>query len=453
MLCLPKTGIKMGNRYQELEARLIFKIEDKRIRRADADMYHLNGLVCRLIRQDFISKATIDETYRLMRTLAERISGIEPEETFDKIVKDNITSSTKAIDGYLHYFHKTKPVFTQKRENSIVEMLAKMYGEAAYTKLRNMCKSLPHDEKNDYGRLLENMNYEPGTNDIPEFREKANNNLPDIERMLEKYMSYLGFNDGIMQFDMNLVPFGYDFSFWDGNSFKVFFDPEKIIFYRGKNKTKTYRGHWYLTGIHEFVGHALQQKFSEKMPLSLRCGPKNFNHITGGTNSEGAAMFTEIYSMDWFNQKSTQEFLNLGRDDMRLMNVFVETYLFNKTVQAMHDILEAKERQTSVKSRYESVKDSHEELSKITGMHYYEINLNSVGHRDMNETIEDLSYVFGTRHMKHIWTRFKRHIWENYNSHQRVLNKNKHLLLRGMLSGQFRSDVQYEFLTKVYLPR
>src|SRR3989338_4154223 len=93
------------------------------------------------------------------------------------------------------------------------------------------------------------------------------------------------------------------------------------------DKTKTYRGHWYLTGIHEFVGHALQQKFSEKMPLSLRCGPKNFNHITGGTNSEGAAMFTEIYSMDWFNQKSTKEFLNLGRYDMKVMNVFVKPYI------------------------------------------------------------------------------------------------------------------------------
>lgn len=455
----------MANKNKALEERLIFKISHPYLVCADRDMNQLNKLLCRLWTQldsdqqnqglFGVSNETIGKIYRLASSLHSRIvqRNFEVDNEFDAVVKTHLISCLRAVDGYMHYFHNTGELFHHRRGDRWDGLLEKMYGKGAYAKFENMCKSLDHTAKDEFHSLIEDLRYEPGTNDLPGFREKAQANLVLIEKMLEKYLEYTGFGKDLIEgAGLELSPPGNDFSFWEGSHFKLFFNPELLINDGGESKTKFFRGIWYLVGVHEFVGHALQAKFSSGMPRSLNLDPFTFNHITGGPNSEGVAMFVESNSLNWFGLKDSRSNFDLGDRDLRLMELYLPAYFFTKIHQCKSDLVDLRKRNLDDRSSSREY-DEYLDLSSSTGTFVYRRDPNIIGGRTHTELIQDLSYLYGLRNVASVWNKFKRHIAETYHSHRRVFHKNHHLFLRGLLTGGFRPDAHYDFLTKVYLPR
>ena len=440
-------------------------IKDKRVYDLDKKRIKLNKLTCQIDSQmiadpqTFVSQTTIKKRRNLAKDIQRSIRDIynskKSPEGFDDLILRDINSNTKKILADDDYFYNS----SSKINQTIAKYLSAIFGKAAYTKIKDAARprffnhdaidkrySLIHEmtsKRLDEDMILERTSYS-------RVRSLFELELDKIKKRVDEFYVELGMIEEKPNYNIELAPVGCGISFWEGHNFLMAIDPAKICCYKNKPQSDEFlfnKSEALVIGIHE-LGHGLEDKISETMPLGLRQNNSSFNTLCHGLISEGVALETENLYLEW--QKMNRKRHKISEFDINLMDFYINSYVDEKIPGILYDLLQQKEIEEDDNPDYPksfSIIASRKKLAEITGIKRYLKDYFLFDDHEFSETLGEMVYVFGKEHVSNLMKKI-RNVLDLRSS------AGKKIALCAISSGCWSDKkAQEEFIFDYYLPK
>jgi len=367
---------------------------------------------------------------------------------FDSLVARDIRKNLNLVLDYVEL------EYDSNKNPKLSNVLANFFGKSAYSRILDAVRPeyYPHELLDEEAEFMYARNSRQvdvtdifSTYSNPLFPEAVKEFNEQINKAKQAALRFYKHNQVVDNLDSIKFVFSEPdmfCSYWqDALVRAIHLDPQRILAWLDDSrKIRFDNPSLDMIAIHE-TGHSLQEILSERtMPKGFHSRRQNNPLFIKGVGLEGVALATEHL---WFNQILLNQLQNdYDKDQIKMLDFLLRTYIPKKAVQNAHDVLELREREVNGNTNNpERIKyESHKELAKITGVKRYE-DIYVLDDPDFENTLYSLSYFFGEKTFLGIIERLKKQGIDD----QRILS--------AILTGWW-SDVeaQEEFITKLLIP-
>ncbi len=435
-------------------------IEDDRVQELDhcrVELNELDSILALERKHNSESLETIEQKRKKINSLKKAISAIKknPPKGFDALVLEDIEENVERNLAEYRHFHEDD-VKNPEKNTKLAKYLAAIFGRATYTNLIAMArpKNLDHVTIHEYFKMLNDIQVSSFPPGLITGSDRFKKIKGDVHKLLNKYKEQFGlmFNDlGIIRRESD-SDYMIDISPDDDTSWHTFHDVMSINVSEMPYYKKKRRGDYefikpmgFLVGVHENV-HRLHEEISELcMPFGLRENPKASSPTCHKTPSEGVSEYSAEVALPWVTKNIAM--LELNEEECKLANLYVQLATSCLIKRTLFGVLWYKHMEDDDKKGMpESAKvEARKEFVRITGdtraltdYEYYQI-------MDMDEILDNMSYIFGKR-------RIERIAYEARKKHN--IRNNDGLILQALMTGIWTSEyAQLKFVRDHYIPR
>lgn len=436
---------------------LRWRIIDRGVRQIDRSRTRLNRLCSITLDQadgDPFPCSSLETAKRIrtgVRKIKREIQRAEKNNlsVFDRLVLEDCKRNAEIVGHYYNYTYDSKDT------TKIGAFVSNVFGRGSYnTLLRSVSpKRFPHKDLHQESELMHGVSsrkieaemlFEAEKN--PEFRRLKAELIKALQKN-KKIVNQFFIEQGIVQ-DMDdyyfeFAPLGTNLSFWEGHNLLMAIDPDRLICHKpkGKKDYEFYDAFVKAIAAHE-LAHGLHEMLSAKtMPFGLRSNPENYLSIIHGSSSEGIALITEEFFLQYM--RKNQEALGLKSKDIERATASTKCYVPKKLHKIMHGLLERKDAEERENKKFPDslYRPGHLELARVTGVKRYR-DIYSFEDDTVEDTFVQMSYFFGQQRVSSLVEEMKRQGLE------------KKVMISALLSGVWCDpEAQRKFIFDLYIPR